>query len=177
MHDTWKSMVPAVARGSEDEADEAHRTRDIRRDAVRLARGGQSYARKGIARQGIGSFCREILCSSTMPCRLMPLLVHFWGGHVPHGLPGAGPDDSARLPTRGLLGGGAAPLSLSLSLSLSLYIYIYTAPRAQPRKTRHWPNAYLAQRVPSLFLAGSFRICLNCEVSLKVCFPGGLGTH
>ena len=29
---------------------------------------------------------------------------------------------------------------------------------------RHWLNGYLAQRVPSLFLAHSFRMCLHCEV-------------
>ena len=35
---------------------------------------------------------------------------------------------------------------------------------------RHRLNGYLAQRVPSLFLASSFRMCLNCEV-LKGMFP------
>ena len=35
---------------------------------------------------------------------------------------------------------------------------------------RHRLNGYLAQRVPSLFLAGSFRMCLNCGV-LKGMFP------
>ena len=44
------------------------------------------------------------------------------------------------------------------------------------QKGRHRLNGYLAQRVPSLFLASSFRMCLHCEV-LKVYFPGGLGTH
>ena len=38
----------------------------------------QSYISKGIWRQGIGSFVRNFLCFSTMPCRHMPLLVHFW---------------------------------------------------------------------------------------------------
>ena len=28
---------------------------------------------KGIGRQGIGSFCKEIPCSSTIPCRPMPI--------------------------------------------------------------------------------------------------------
>ena len=44
-----------------------------------------------------------------------------------------------------------------------------------PGHNRHRLNGYLAQRVPSLFLASSFRMCLNCEV-LKGVFPGGLGT-
>ena len=35
---------------------------------------------------------------------------------------------------------------------------------------RHRQNGYLAQRVPSLFLASSFRMCLNCEF-LKIIFP------
>ena len=35
---------------------------------------------------------------------------------------------------------------------------------------RHWLNGYLDQRVPSSFLAGSFRNCLNCAV-LKCTFP------
>ena len=39
---------------------------------------GQSYASQGMGRQGIGSFCEAFLCSSTRPCRPMPLLVHFW---------------------------------------------------------------------------------------------------
>ena len=34
---------------------------------------------------------------------------------------------------------------------------------------RHWLNGYLAQRVPSLFLASSFMNCLNCAV-LKCMF-------
>ena len=38
----------------------------------------QSYISKGIWRQGIGSFCKEFLCFNTMPCRHMPLIVHFW---------------------------------------------------------------------------------------------------
>ena len=37
----------------------------------------QSYTGKGIGRQGIGSFCKEIPCSSIMACRHTPLLVHF----------------------------------------------------------------------------------------------------
>ena len=37
----------------------------------------QSFTSKGIGRQGIGSFCKEILCFSAMPCRPTPLLVHF----------------------------------------------------------------------------------------------------
>ena len=45
--------------------------------------------------------------------------------------------------------------------------------------SRHQLNGYLAQRVPSLFLASSFRMCLSlyCLKLLQVCFPGGLGTH
>ena len=34
---------------------------------------------KGIGRQGIGSFRKELLWFNTMPCCPMPLLVHFWG--------------------------------------------------------------------------------------------------
>ena len=34
--------------------------------------------RKGIRRQGVGCFCKDCLCFDTMPCRHMPLLVHFW---------------------------------------------------------------------------------------------------
>ena len=37
-------------------------------------------------------------------------------------------------------------------------------------KCRHRLNGYLAQRVPSLFLANSFRTCLDCEV-FKGMFP------
>ena len=44
------------------------------------------------------------------------------------------------------------------------------------KQDRHRLNGYLAQRVPSLFLASGFRMCLNCEF-LKLCFPGGLGAH
>ena len=35
---------------------------------------------------------------------------------------------------------------------------------------QHRLNGYLAQRVPSLFLASSFRMCLDCE-GLKGAFP------
>ena len=38
----------------------------------------QSYISKGIWRQGNRLFCKEFLCFNTMPCRHMPLLVHFW---------------------------------------------------------------------------------------------------
>ena len=38
----------------------------------------KSYISKGIWREGIGSFCKEFRCFNTMPCRHMPLLVHFW---------------------------------------------------------------------------------------------------
>ena len=42
-------------------------------------RRNQSYIRKGIWRQGIVRlFCKEFLCFNTIPCRHMPLLVHFW---------------------------------------------------------------------------------------------------
>ena len=55
----------------------------------------QSCTSKGIGRQAIGSFCKEMLCFSTMPCRPMPLLVLFWLGsrwfrkpaHYPFSLP------------------------------------------------------------------------------------------
>ena len=40
-------------------------------------------------------------------------------------------------------------------------MYMYTRPL---KLIRHRLNGYLAQRVPSLSLAGSFRMCLNCEV-------------
>ena len=50
-----------------------------RRPQVR-AGGAQSYISKGIGRQGIiRLFCQELLCFNTMPCRRMPLLVHFGG--------------------------------------------------------------------------------------------------
>ena len=42
---------------------------------------------------------------------------------------------------------------------------------------RHRLHGYLAQWVPSIFLASSFTRCLNCEALVKACFPGGLGTH
>ena len=38
----------------------------------------QSCTSQGIGRQGICSFCKNILCFNTMPCRHMPLFVHFW---------------------------------------------------------------------------------------------------
>ena len=37
----------------------------------------QSCTSKGIGRQGIGSFCKEFICFSTMLCRPMPSLAHF----------------------------------------------------------------------------------------------------
>ena len=44
---------------------------------------------------------------------------------------------------------------------------------AQPgNQDRHRLIVYLAQRVPSLFLASSFRSCLNCAV-LKCIFAWG----
>ena len=65
-----------------------------------------------------------------------------------------------------------------------IYIYIYThiyvicLPfNARIMMTdRHRLNGYLDQRVPSLVLAGSSRMCLIVQF-LKVCFPGGRGTH
>ena len=50
----------------------------------------QSYTSKGIWRLGIGLFCKEFLCFDTVPCRHMPLLVHFWTspGSEAGGLPG-----------------------------------------------------------------------------------------
>ena len=46
----------------------------------------QERTSKGIGRQGVGSFCKELLCFNTMPCRPMPLPVHFResnrGSHV-----------------------------------------------------------------------------------------------
>ena len=44
----------------------------------------QSCTSKGIGRRGVGSFCREILGFSTMPCRPVPLLVHFWDMRCPY---------------------------------------------------------------------------------------------
>ena len=42
--------------------------------------GCQSYISKGVWRRGIGFVCKEFpLCFIAMPCRHMPLLVHFWG--------------------------------------------------------------------------------------------------
>ena len=41
--------------------------------------GLQSYIRKGVRRQGIGSFWKELLCFDAAPCRHMPVLVHFRG--------------------------------------------------------------------------------------------------
>ena len=47
----------------------------------------------------------------------------------------------------------------------------YMLPAAlMSRADLHRQNRYLAQRVPSLFLAISFRMCLNCE-ALKGMFP------
>ena len=37
----------------------------------------QSCINKGTGRQGMSSFWREVPCFSTMPCRHVPLLVHF----------------------------------------------------------------------------------------------------
>ena len=50
------------------------------REALSPALGkNQSYISKGIWRQGIVRlFRKEFLCFNTMPCRHMPLLVHFW---------------------------------------------------------------------------------------------------
>ena len=42
--------------------------------------------------------------------------------------------------------------------------------KSQIRACRRWLNGDLAQRVRSLFLASSFRMCLNCAV-LKGMFP------
>ena len=39
-----------------------------------------------------------------------------------------------------------------------------TAAAASRVTYRHRLNGYLAQRVPSVLLASSFRMCLNCEV-------------
>ena len=53
-----------------------------------------------------------------------------------------------------------------------IYIYIYEARDGADiiRSNRHRLNGYVAQRVPSLFLASSFRMCLNCE-ALDGMFP------
>ena len=45
----------------------------------------QSYTSKSIGRQGIGSFCKDFLRFSTVPCRPMPLLVHFDIGRAKKG--------------------------------------------------------------------------------------------
>ena len=49
-------------------------------------------------------------------------------------------------------------------------------------KDRHRLNGYLDQRLPSLFLASCFRMCLNCEVldgtfPWRTRFPIKLGNH
>ena len=49
-----------------------------------------------------------------------------------------------------------------------MYIYIYTY--ILMATDRHRLNGYLAQRVPSTFLASSFTTCVTCEV-LKGTFP------
>ena len=56
---------------------------------------------------------------------------------------------------------------------------ILTTTRKGNNFGRNIVSVFLGQRVPSLFLASSFGMCLNCEVLkfLKVCFPGGLGSH
>ena len=36
------------------------------------------FSQTPVGRQGIDSFCKEIPCFNTVPCRPMPLLVHFW---------------------------------------------------------------------------------------------------
>ena len=46
----------------------------------------QSYTSKGVGRQGIGSLCKQLLCFSSMPCRLMALLVHFRTSRGPGGM-------------------------------------------------------------------------------------------
>ena len=52
-------------------------------------------------------------------------------------------------------------------LLIYMYIYIYII---FPPYSRHRLNGYFAQRVPSLSLASSFTMCLNCEV-LQGMFP------
>ena len=39
---------------------------------------GAAQVSKGVGRLGIGSFSVEFLCVNTMPCRPLPLPVHFW---------------------------------------------------------------------------------------------------
>ena len=60
-----------------------------------------------------------------------------------------------------------------------MYIRIAPGPREPARARdhntvsfRHRLNGYLAQRVPSLLLASSFRKCLNCAVLKCVFSPG-----
>ena len=59
--------APAARRGG--------RSRRPRRRPV--LRRTQSRTSQGIGRQGLGSFCKQSPCFSTMPCRQMPFLVHF----------------------------------------------------------------------------------------------------
>ena len=58
-----------------------------------------------------------------------------------------------------------AYMYVCVCVCVCIYIYIYRQGRA-----RHRLNEYFAQRVPSCFLASSFRMCVNCGV-LKGMFP------
>ena len=50
-----------------------HRNLDLQRADLH----NQSYTSKGTGRQGKRFFCKEFPCFNTMPCRHVPLLVHF----------------------------------------------------------------------------------------------------
>ena len=63
-----------AARPEKPSRHEAPRSRPSR---AHLAGLRQSYTSKGIRRQGNRLFCKEFPCFSTMPCRHVPLLVHF----------------------------------------------------------------------------------------------------
>ena len=58
-------------------------------------------------------------------------------------------------------------LSLSLLYTntyVYIYIYIYVLEHTHTTSQYSRLNGYLAQWVPTFVIAGSFRMCLNCEV-------------
>ena len=68
--------------GAEDRRWRARGTLACRRQRYKQGDSGLSCTRRGIGRQGIGSLCKQFLSFSTMPCRHMPLLVHFRSGYA-----------------------------------------------------------------------------------------------
>ena len=131
-------------------------------------------------------FCKEILCFNTMPCRHMPLLVHFWSEafackDISDFCSNVGISVCSHMHTPVWI---ETWISLSLSLFFSLSSARVPGPvrrwahrnarqaylRPAPVSFRHWLNWYLAQRVPSLFLSSSSRKCLVYDV-LGCMFP------